>query len=171
MTDKVQKIREEIVGIINSINIFTPDEDGKNSSYEAGKLDVASKILQIIDSMQKESVSNPTPNKKMSVERWKKDCEAASFDINYRSHYGLTETRDDYFVDGVQWADENPIKMKEVDLEDSIKETLAQKYIDYTCKRHNIDPASREGQLIYYAYMHGMNQCLNQLKAQKGEKV
>ena len=62
------------------------------------------------------------------------------------------------------------LEVKEVDLEDSIKDTLAQKYIDYTCKRHNIDPTSREGQLIYYAYMHGMNQCLNQLKAQKGEK-
>ena len=54
MTDKVQKIREEVVGIINSINLFTPDEDGKNSSYEAGKLDVASKILQVIDSLQEE---------------------------------------------------------------------------------------------------------------------
>ena len=63
------------------------------------------------------------------------------------------------------------LEMKEVDLEDSVKETLAQKYIDYTFKRHNIDPESREGQLIYYAYMHGMNQCLNQLKAQKGEEV
>ena len=61
------------------------------------------------------------------------------------------------------------LEVKEVDLEDTKKEELAQKYIDYTCKRHNIDPASREGQLIYYAYMHGMNQCLNQLKAQKGE--
>ena len=57
MTDEVKKIREEVVGIINSINLFTPDEDGKNSSYEAGKLDVASKILQIIDSMQEEPVS------------------------------------------------------------------------------------------------------------------
>ena len=63
----------------------------------------------------------------------------------------------------------NTLEVKEINLEDSIKETLAQKYIDYTCKRHNIDPDSRVGQLIYYAYMHGMNQCLNQLKAQKGE--
>ena len=63
----------------------------------------------------------------------------------------------------------NTLEVKEVDLEDSIKETLAQKYINYTFKRHNIDPESKEGQLIYYAYMHGMNQCLNQLKAQKGE--
>lgn len=61
------------------------------------------------------------------------------------------------------------LEVKEVDLEDSIKESLAQKYIDYTFKRYNIDPDSKEGQLIYYAYMHGMNQCLNQLKAQKGE--
>lgn len=55
------------------------------------------------------------------------------------------------------------LEVKEIYLEDSIKETLAQKYIDYTFKRHNIDPESKEGQLIYYAYMHGMNQCLNQL--------
>ena len=63
----------------------------------------------------------------------------------------------------------NSLEVKEVDLEDSIKESLAQKYIDYTFKRHNIDPESKEGQLIYHAYMHGMNQCLTQLKAQKGE--
>ena len=61
------------------------------------------------------------------------------------------------------------LEVKEVDLEDSIKETLAQKYIDYTFKRHNIDLESKEGQLIYYAYIHGMNQCLKQLKARKGE--
>jgi len=58
------------------------------------------------------------------------------------------------------------LEVKEVDLEDSVKETLAQKYIDYTFKRHNIDPESKEGQLIYYAYMHGMNQCLDQLNKQ-----
>lgn len=58
MTEK-EKIREEVVGIINSINLFAPDEDGKNSSYEEGRLVVASQILQIIDSMQEEPVSNP----------------------------------------------------------------------------------------------------------------
>lgn len=63
------------------------------------------------------------------------------------------------------------LEVKEVDLEDTKKEELAQKYIDYTFKRHNIDPDSREGQLIYYAYIHGMNQCLTQLRTQKGEKV
>lgn len=61
------------------------------------------------------------------------------------------------------------LEVKEEDIEDSIKETLAQKYVDYTFKRHNIDPESKEGQLIYYAYMHGMNQCLTQLRTQKGE--
>lgn len=63
----------------------------------------------------------------------------------------------------------NSLEVREVDLEDSIKESLAQKYIDYTFKRHNIDPESKEGQLIYYAYMHGMNQCLDQLRTKKGE--
>lgn len=61
------------------------------------------------------------------------------------------------------------LEVKEVDIEDSIKETLSQKYIDYTFRRHNIDPESKEGQLIYYAYMHGMNQCLTQLRTQKGK--
>lgn len=66
----------------------------------------------------------------------------------------------------------NNIEVKDVDLEDSVKETLRQKYIDYTFKRHNIDPESKEGQLIYYAYMHGINQCLDKLNAvQKGEEV
>ena len=65
--------------------------------------------------------------------------------------------------------DTKTLEVKEVDLEDAKKEELAQKYIDYTFKRHNIDPDSKEGQLIYYSYMHGMNQCLTQLRKQKGE--
>jgi len=32
------------------------------------------------------------------------------------------------------------------------------KYVDYTFKRHGIDPDSIEGQLIYYAYGHGYHQ-------------
>ena len=56
----------------------------------------------------------------MPVERWKEACEAASCQANYRKSNGLTETCDDYFVDGVQWADEHPIKVKEVELEKEI---------------------------------------------------
>lgn len=111
MTDKVQKIREEVErlkrwnnNVRNSTRHMTLQEEdfnrGKHSSYL--------EILNFIDSLQEEPVSNPTPNKKMSVERWKRACEAACCDTNYRSYYGLTETRDDYFVDGVQWADEHP---------------------------------------------------------------
>jgi len=59
------------------------------------------------------------------------------------------------------------IEVKEVDLDEVKKESLAQDYIDYTFKRHNIDPDSMVGQLIYYAYIHGMNQCLTQLRTQK----
>ena len=47
-------------------------------------------------------------NERMSVERWKEACEAGCCQSNYRRERGLTETRDDYFVDGVQWADEHP---------------------------------------------------------------
>jgi len=47
-------------------------------------------------------------NERMAVERLKKAVEAGCNQSNYRRERGLTETRDDYFVDGVQWADENP---------------------------------------------------------------
>lgn len=47
-------------------------------------------------------------NDRMAVERWKQACKAGSNQSNYRRERGLTETRDDFFVDGVQWADEHP---------------------------------------------------------------
>jgi hypothetical protein len=47
----IDKIREKVVEIVNSINPFIPDEDGKNSDYEAGRLDASIQILQIIDSL------------------------------------------------------------------------------------------------------------------------
>ena len=51
---------------------------------------------------------NEIKNEKMSVERWKKAVEAGSCQRNYRRERELTQTNDDYFVDGVQWADEHP---------------------------------------------------------------
>lgn len=58
MTDK-EKIREEVEKIAKSINPFLPDEDGKNSEYEAGRFAMVTQIMQIIDSLQEEPVSNP----------------------------------------------------------------------------------------------------------------
>lgn len=60
-----------------------------------------------INSLQEEPVSG-LDNGDMPIERWKQAVEAASHQRNYRSSKGLTETKDDYFVDGVQWADEHP---------------------------------------------------------------
>ena len=51
---------------------------------------------------------NEIRNEKMSVERWKKAVEAGCCQRNYRRARGMTQTNDDYFVDGVQWADEHP---------------------------------------------------------------
>ena len=51
---------------------------------------------------------NEIRNEKMSVERWKKAVEAGSCQRNYRRERGMTQTNDDFFVDGVQWADEHP---------------------------------------------------------------
>ena len=89
MTDKVQKIREEVIKIVNSINLFKPDEDGKNSSYEAGKLDVASEILQVIDSLQEEPVSE---QKLSNVERIEKNWKEES-DLNWKD-MSLQEKKD-----------------------------------------------------------------------------
>lgn len=47
-------------------------------------------------------------NDRMAVERWKQACKAGCLQSNYRRERGLTEAHDDYFVDGVQWADEHP---------------------------------------------------------------
>ncbi len=90
--------------------IYMYDVDNRHSF---GRMMECNDLLVFLDTLevkevQEGPVSNPTPNKKMPVERWKMACEAACYDGNYRSHYGLTETRDDYFVDGVQWADEHP---------------------------------------------------------------
>lgn len=51
---------------------------------------------------------NEIRNEKMPVERWKKAVEAGCNQRNYRRERGFTQTCDDYFVDGVQWADEHP---------------------------------------------------------------
>ena len=51
---------------------------------------------------------NEIRNEKMSVERWKNAVEAGSCQRNYRRERGMTQTNDDFFVDGVQWADEHP---------------------------------------------------------------
>lgn len=64
---------------------------------------------KIIETLEMVNESRPSfDNVKMPVERWKEACKASCSDRNYRSHNGMTETRDDYFVDGVQWADEHP---------------------------------------------------------------
>ena len=47
-------------------------------------------------------------NDRMAVERWKQACKAGCIQSNYRRERGLTATNDDFFVDGVQWADEHP---------------------------------------------------------------
>ena len=91
---------------------------------------------------------------------WRKEIEQACIS---GGDAGVKLARDTRYKENVE--------REEIGLEDSVKETLAQKYIDYTFKRHNIDPESKEGQLIYYAYMHGMNQCLEQLNKQLWKSI
>lgn len=82
-------------------------------------------ILSFLNTLEVKEVDMPAlDNGIMPVERWKEACEAASCQANYRKSKGLTETCDDYFVDGVQWADEHPINVKEVDLEKEARHYL-----------------------------------------------
>lgn len=83
------------------------------------------RIIRFINTLEVKEVDMPAlDNGIMPVERWKEACEAASCHANYRKSKGLTETCDDYFVDGVQWADEHPIKAKEVDLDKEARHYL-----------------------------------------------
>ena len=54
---------------------------------------------------------NELKNERMAVERWKKAVKAGSCQASYRRKRGYTQTNDDYFVDGVQWADENHVRV------------------------------------------------------------
>lgn len=84
-------------------------------------------IRDFLNTLEVKDMNMPAlDNGNMSVERWKEACEAASCQANYRKSKGCTETCDDYFVDGVQWADEHPKKVKEVDLEKEIDECMKQ---------------------------------------------
>ena len=96
MTDKVQKIREKVVEIVNSINPFIPDEDGKNSDYEAGKLDAATHILQIIDSLE-EPVSE-------GLEDASKEWLRPQLDKSY-ANYGETKMMELTHFDGYAMLD------------------------------------------------------------------
>lgn len=59
-------------------------------------------------------------NDSMPIERWREACKAGSNAANYRRERGYTITKDDAFVDGVQWADEHPTQ-------DSYKKYLSNK--------------------------------------------
>ena len=124
MTDK-EKIRKEVERLRNlhQMKYQQLDTNDNMSLVKCGKRNLCNELLSFIDSLQEEPVSG-LDNGDMSVERWKQAVEAASNQMNYRSSKGLTETIDDYFVDGVQWADEHPIKSKEVDLEKEVESLI-----------------------------------------------
>jgi hypothetical protein len=69
MTDK-EKIHKEVEKIARSINPYIPDEEGKNSEYEAGRFAMATQIMQIIDSLQEKPISKEL--EKAAVEAFKK---------------------------------------------------------------------------------------------------
>lgn len=131
MTDK-EKILAEIERLRSDFpKVINQKEKDCQWLYWRG----LNKIRDFINSLPEEPISNPTPNERMSKDRFAEACKAACSDRNYRSHYGLTETRDDYFVDGVQWADEHPIK-------EPVSEDLEKEMQHYFCKEWDGDPVA-----------------------------
>ena len=111
--------------------------------------------------LQEEPPENPTPNERMTLERFSEAVQAACSDRNYRSHFGQTETRDDYFVDGVQWADEHPTKDPVRLWHDSSEEprdksrclVMTSKYYDYGGVE-NLIYNKRIGEFVSDSYPH-----------------
>ena len=63
-------------------------------------------------------------------------------------------------------AYDDAIKKAESLYNETKKEELAQKYMDYISERHGISQYSKEWLLVFYAYIHGMNACLKELKTE-----
>lgn len=142
------------------------DKYNKLHSFNYGAVKDLESLLNFLDTLEVKEVDMPAlDNGNMPVERWKEACNAASCQANYRKSKGLTETCDDYFVDGVQWADEHPIKMEENDV---VEEIDYEDYIRFF-KEH---PECNNGDwgfdetwaFAQYCYTLG-------LKAQKGDKL
>lgn len=121
MIDKVQKIREAVEKLKSQLL------RGACSSQVAMetrcKEEAYNEVLAILDTMQEEPVSGIDYGN-MPIERWKQAVKAASNQRSYRSSKGLTETKDDYFVDGVLWADEHP-------KEEPVSEELEEASLEY----------------------------------------
>ena len=120
--------KEKLLAEIEKRYEYWKEKEHHSHSVESEiRMSECQHLLQLLNSLPEEPVSNPTPNERMSKDRFAEACKAACSDRNYRSHYGYTETRDDYFVDGVQWADEHPIKEPVSEgLTDEIKSWLKQ---------------------------------------------
>ena len=90
------------------IRVITDIKEGEGGGF---RYFFADGSIHSIGDDEIELVSEPVSgldNGDMPIERWKQAVKAASNQRSYRSSKGLTETRDDYFVDGVQWADKHP---------------------------------------------------------------
>ena len=121
MTDK-EKIRKEVQRLMGEL--IQEKKKGFGSDSDDTCILELQNVLTYIDSLQEEPVIG-LDNGDMPIDRWKQAVEAASNQKNYRSSKGFTETRDDYFVDGVQWADEHP---KEMPVSEDLEEEITKCY-------------------------------------------
>ena len=156
-----------VAKIEDKINKYTKrgeESDAKHDGhgmYWGGVISCLNEIRSLLDTLEVKEVMPALDNGKMPIERWREAVQAASNQANYRKRQGLTETCDDYFVDGVQWADEHPIVTKEANL---MIHTIIAECCDWLAMRTNLSHDEIEG-------------CRNlmltvkeeQCKAQKGE--
>lgn len=148
----VAEIEEVISGLRRNCN---PNPLGNIQECLAdAEIEALNIIKDSLNTLEVKDMSMPAlDNGNMPVERWKEACEAASCQANYRKSKGLTETCDDYFVDGVQWADEHPKKAKEVDLEKEIDNYISSNFfgsqtMGFFANRTKEEPNDRDIALV-----------------------
>ena len=109
--------RRRDAALMRQQNLETIEQETILNGMAASELN---RILSFLGTIDVKELNMPAlDNGNMPIERWHEAVQAASNQANYRKSQGFTETCDDYFVDGVQWADEHPAKI-EVDLDKEI---------------------------------------------------
>lgn len=105
MTDKVQKIREEVERLrsLHQMKYQQLDTDGSMSLVECGKRNLCNELLSFIDSMQEEPVSDDLED---AADKYSQSIHSDYFNDMFDSHNIY-----DAVIYGAKWQKE---QMKEV---------------------------------------------------------
>lgn len=145
MTDKVQKIREEVEKLKDEIN--SPDASSYTEAYIIGATHTINSVLDIIDSLQEEPVSDELfeasaeyaatgeilANGKEMIDFQKQKAFKAGAEWQKEKEYTCYE---EAFEDGAKWQKERDQKSMEIMNEVYLKscDKIRKQMIDKTCE-------------------------------------